>query len=1024
MKNLTSMRAILGAAVFACGLAGSSQAAITTDLAVHLTFDDNLTDASGNGINGTPVGNPLFVGGVVGKAVSVTTLKDGSQFDYVSLGQPDSLKFGADVDFTISFWCNITNQVDDIPFISNKNWVDSNNQGWVISTQSGGNFRVNTTDDGGSSHKQDIKQATVLSDGTWHLVTISYARSTAASIYVDGSLVATSPLTMVTGSIDTDYDITIGQDGTGSYTDSGNAQVEGMMIDDLGIWRRVLSGGEIAAIYDAGKKGKDLAQVTAPAQPFVDSVSPTLNATVVKPTASIVAAIKDGVNSVASDSIKLSVNGAAVTPTITKAGTVTTVKYVPSGLLVNGLNTVVLVFGDNATPQTLSTNTWSFTSSYAVLPADTKVTADTSKRGFIWNIFANSANFENTNEHTEQALLGMLVDADGTALPNNADPNAQSIALAPAATANPVNAPISFEVDSTINFGNSDGSTFGLFTPDNMMPGLPAVDGSVDGVEVEILTYVELPAGATTMAVFSDDGYKVAMGAAQDVIQAVVASEYQGFAGSAQYFNVYAPEAGVYPFRVLYENGQSGGHVEWFTVKDDGTNVLLNDTDNGGLKAYRAVSSGVQPTVKYVSPAIALRQLHDVASSVVVAIADGTAKVNDSSIILKLDGNVVTTSKQRLGNNVRVSYVPTTAQIPGDLHTAELSFQDVTGASKTSTWQFYNLKNIVLPAPVVMEDFESYAEGAVPTGWNAWNYTDTVTAGDDLDNFESDSYKGWIVISVDRATAHESDFMNVAANQSVNGQAVTSLCSGNVLYAESDSRSGNQAQFIVTKAYDMAKVTNVVVTVSSIYKQNQDNLGAVEYSVDGGANWLPVVYYLNGIAGGNDIYYNADGSVDAVKTFTAKVADTAVWEVDGVQKGGNYGDGLAAPITAALGRYVVPRYDDEKTSDKRVELFRLPKAGLASDVRLRFAQLGTGSWYFAIDNLAFYEGPAPVAGATVEKAQFNVTTHSGQSVTISWTGTGALQEAASVSGPWSDSASQSNPQTVTATGSKFYRIKQ
>jgi hypothetical protein len=45
-------------------------------------------------------------------------------------------------------------------------------------------------------------------------------------------------------------------------------------------------------------------------------------------------------------------------------------------------------------------------------------------------------------------------------------------------------------------------------------------------------------------------------------------------------------------------------------------------------------------------------------------------------------------------------------------------------------------------------------------------------------------------------------------------------------------------------------------------------------------------------------------------------------------------------------------------------------------------------------------------------------------ITLSWTGTGLLEEAISVNGPWSTSANQSNPQTVpTSAQLKFYRIK-
>ncbi len=54
----------------------------------------------------------------------------------------------------------------------------------------------------------------------------------------------------------------------------------------------------------------------------------------------------------------------------------------------------------------------------------------------------------------------------------------------------------------------------------------------------------------------------------------------------------------------------------------------------------------------------------------------------------------------------------------------------------------------------------------------------------------------------------------------------------------------------------------------------------------------------------------------------------------------------------------------------------------------------------------------------------NQPTISGGQVTISWTGTGTLEEATSVNGPWQDSSNQSNPQTVPATGAmKLYRIR-
>jgi len=102
--------------------------------------------------------------------------------------------------------------------------------------------------------------------------------------------------------------------------------------------------------------------------------------------------------------------------------------------------------------------------------------------------------------------------------------------------------------------------------------------------------------------------------------------------------------------------------------------------------------------------------------------------------------------------------------------------------------------------------------------------------------------------------------------------------------------------------------------------------------------------------------------------------------------------------------------------DKRLEIFRLPMASHKSDVRLRFAYLGTASWYFGVDNLSFYDVAAPV------KPVLSIAVASANNVTISWTGDGTLLEATTLAGPWTVSWSQANPQTQPAAGSKFYQI--
>src|SRR5262249_7818261 len=56
---------------------------------------------------------------------------------------------------------------------------------------------------------------------------------------------------------------------------------------------------------------------------------------------------------------------------------------------------------------------------------------------------------------------------------------------------------------------------------------------------------------------------------------------------------------------------------------------------------------------------------------------------------------------------------------------------------------------------------------------------------------------------------------------------------------------------------------------------------------------------------------------------------------------------------------------------------------------------------------------------------FDIPKLSGGNVTISWTGSGTLEEATDLLGPWTQSPSQNNPQSVAARGRrKFQRCHQ
>lgn len=271
--------------------------ALASNLVVHLTFDGNLNDTSGRGNNGTYQSNgananssPTFAAGILGQAFRVNTAKDSSDYEYATLGYPLDLQFADTNDFSVCFWVNCTNQSDDIPFISNKDWDSSSNPGWGIFSQSGGNYRVNVTGpNGGADKYSQTDTPKVLKNGKWHHVAVSIQHAPfgqAAYIYgyLDGVLVSKHPMS-VAGTLDTSslaltdsqtsapaptpiqsqFAVNIGQDGTGLYTDNHGGNMTAFM-DDLGIWRRAITASEVASIYSSGLNGKDLSQASLSSQ--------------------------------------------------------------------------------------------------------------------------------------------------------------------------------------------------------------------------------------------------------------------------------------------------------------------------------------------------------------------------------------------------------------------------------------------------------------------------------------------------------------------------------------------------------------------------------------------------------------------------------------------------------------------------------------------------------------------------------------------------------------------------------------
>lgn len=246
-------------------LANVTAGSITDELVAHLTFDSILTDSTGRGNHGSAVGSPGFVTGLIGSgALSFSNASSGASFNYVTLGLRPDLSFGATNDFTICLWARLNSWTRDPALVSNKNWVSGTNTGYVLATDTDGRFQWNYKEANPNTRKDyDGPAGTFTPGGGWRHLAVSFDRGGNALTYVNGGLVDTRSLGNAPTTVDSGLPTNIGQDGTGTYTDGGTVSGSGA-IDDLGIWRRVLSAAEIGRIYEAGLGGTNLSEVADP----------------------------------------------------------------------------------------------------------------------------------------------------------------------------------------------------------------------------------------------------------------------------------------------------------------------------------------------------------------------------------------------------------------------------------------------------------------------------------------------------------------------------------------------------------------------------------------------------------------------------------------------------------------------------------------------------------------------------------------------------------------------------------------
>lgn len=622
------------------------------------------------------------------------------------------------------------------------------------------------------------------------------------------------------------------------------------------------------------------------------------------------------------------------------------------------------------------------------------VQADQAQVGFVA--------LETTSARAEAQLAGLLTDpATGQPYRNVAD----TTSFKPDGT---------YDEPFVIDYEQAGGATSGI-------PGIPGTTQSTDSIALEAVTYLDLAAGTYSMVVNSDDGFRVAVGSdARDWFKRVTLGQFEGGRAAADtVFNFRITQAGLYSFRLLWYEGGGGANVAWYSAEpgNPANRVLINDSSNpAGIKAYRAITAPRPAFVRYVAPAPNESGVSPTAL-IQVLLGDGdAAQIDRNSIELYLNDAKVSATVQQDGRQTRVEFDPPGLLPANSNHKVRLVFKDTAATPNTRSeeWTFTvrDYVSITLPPPLYFENFDGTAEGSLPVGWTQQTFTDQSGSSSDIDleNLDSAAYATWTVVEAsrfrgpfvtysnpDNPDAWENDYKRVLSFNPanvVNGEVVRELAKGRFVFGNSGYRNGrSQVMYLFSPDFDLRGKTDVFVAFHSLWEQNQDSFAALEYSVDGGGSWLPILYMLDG----PDVIRDGSGQIDAVATLTTEYGDVARYDdpVTGETKGGFYGAFIAAPITQDLAPFISARVNDNPIESKRVELFRLPRADNQAQVRFRFAHAGTDSWYWGIDNFGLYSipvvnppeivrQPQDVAAVEGNPATFTVTASGTPPLTYQW----------------------------------------
>ncbi len=211
-----------------------------TNLIALYAFEGNTNDTSGHGLNGTIKQGTLVASGRDGGGSALKVEKAG----YVDLGNPPSLDFGTG-DWTLTAWYKTaikgTGDANKGTILSKGGDSTGGKRYGLIMSETVEGVVTLVVDDDVTKYVLDSKSKT--NDDQWHFVA-AQREGTTLRIYIDGQLEGTSTIPATYSLAGTSqHNAYIG--AMTNHTDSSMYKLYNGLIDDVRVYNRALSQGEI-----------------------------------------------------------------------------------------------------------------------------------------------------------------------------------------------------------------------------------------------------------------------------------------------------------------------------------------------------------------------------------------------------------------------------------------------------------------------------------------------------------------------------------------------------------------------------------------------------------------------------------------------------------------------------------------------------------------------------------------------------------------------------------------------------------